>query len=228
VRRLVAAALSAALLLGACGDDGGEEAIPPADPLPDAEDLPTHGGGAEPEAGGVQVPEIPGTTPAPFPSLGFGIAIPQGWNATRLLEGDLDRLADAELAEPFFLDAAEATAATGALFYAAGIDDEGRVAEIKVDRQEGTDVTTARGLAETSLAETSATDVNVVQAEDGRVRIDFRLSQPAADDGEPIDAYVSQLLVPDGEDVWSIIVTSEDAATQDAVLGIVDAGFVLA
>jgi len=226
VRRALAIALSLGLLLAGCGGDDGDEAIPPADPLPAEEDLPTHSS-TEPEAGQIEVPEIPGTTPAPFPSLGFGIAVPQGWNATRLLEGDLDRLADAELAEPFFADAAQAVAETGALFYAAGIDDEGRVAEIKVDVQEGTDVAGARAAAEAAVAEAGALDLNVVEAGDGRVRLDFRLSQPAADDGEPIDSIVSQLLVPDGDQVWSIIVTSEDQASQDAVLAIVDAGFVL-
>ena len=34
--------------------------------------------------------------------------------------------------------------------------------------------------------------------------------------------------MPDGDRLWSIVVTSEDAATQTAVLAIVDAGFVLA
>jgi len=224
---LAVVVLGAAVLAG-CGADEPDEAIPPADPLPSAEELPDHGGGPEPEAGGIAVPELPGTTPAPFPSLGFGLAVPQGWNATRLSEGDLDRLADAELAEPFFYDAAEAVAATGALFYAAGIDEEGRVAEIKVDRQEGTDVPAARAAAESAVAAAGATDVSVVEAEDGRVRIDFRLEQPSADDGTPIDAHVSQLLVPDDGQVWSVVVTSEDADTQSAVLAIVDAGFVVA
>lgn len=228
MRRVAAAALAAALVLGACSDDDGDAAVPPADPLPEAEDLPTHGGGADPDAGGIVVPDIPGTTPAPLPSLGFGIAIPQGWNATRLLDGDLDRLADAELAEPFFSEAAEAVAETGALFYAAGVDDRGRVAEIKVDREEGTDVAAARAEAEAALAAAGATDLNVVEADDGRVRLDFRLPQASADDGQPIDAHVSQLFVPDGDQVWSIVVTSEDAATQDALLTIVGAGFVLA
>lgn len=228
MRRPAAVAAAVLLLLGAgCGDDG-EEAVPPADPLPSADELPTHGAGPEPEAGDIDVPDIPGTTPAPFPSLGFGIAVPQGWNATRLLEGDLDRLADAELDAPFFLEAAESVAATGAVFYAAGVDDEGRVAEIKVDRQEGTDAAAARAAAETAVAGAGATDVHVVEPGDGRVRLDFRLRQPAADDGAPIDALVSQVLVPADGGVWSVVVTSEDEATQSAVLAIVDRSFVVA
>jgi len=226
VRRALALALAVGLALAGCGDDD-DDAIPPADPMPEADELPTHGS-VEPDTGSIDVPEVPGTFPAAFPSLGFGLAVPQGWNATRLTEGDLERLADAELAEPFFLDAARAVAGTGAVFYAAGIDDRGRVAEIKVDLQEGVDVAAARAEAEAAVGQAGATDLQVVEAEDGRVRLDFRLEQPAADDGELIDAHLSQLLVPDDGRVWSVIVTSEDEATQSAVLAIVDAGFVLA
>jgi hypothetical protein len=215
VRRALAAVVALGLALGGCGDDD-VDAIPPADPLPEADELPTHGS-VEPDPGSIDVPEVPGTFP-----------VPQGWNATRLTAGDLDRLADAELAEPFFLEAARTVAATGAVFYAAGIDEQGRVAEIKVDMQEGTDVTAARTEAEAAVAAAGASDLEVVEAGDGRVRLDFRLEQPAADDGELIDAHLSQLLVPGDGRVWSVIVTSEDEATQSAVLAILDAGFVLA
>lgn len=224
MRRLLAATLAASLVLAACGDDD-DAALPPEDPMPDLEDF-DHT--PVPDPGDIAVPEIPGTFPAPFPSLGFGIAVPQGWNATRLSAGDLERLAEAELAEPFFRDAAAAVAATGAVFYAAGIDDQGRVAEIKVDLEEGADLASARATAEGVAVAAGARDLQAIEAEDGRVRLDFRLEQDAADDGESIDAYVSQLLIPDEGQVWSVIVTSEDPDTQSAVLLIVDSGFVLA
>jgi hypothetical protein len=221
---LVAASLLAVALAG-CSDDD-DATAPPADPLPE---LPAH---TSPEAdpGDLEVPDVPGTTFAPFPSLGFGIAIPEGWNATRLDEEAFERLEEATLAEPFFLDAARNVAATGALFYAAGVDDQGRVAEIKVDVDDGADATveSVRAAAEAEVLAAGGTDVNVVEAEDGRVRIDFRLEQEAADGDEVIDSLVSRLLVPDDEQVWSIVVTSEDPATQSAVLTVVDAGFVLA
>ena len=224
---LLAAALAGAALAG-CGDD--DDAPPPADPLPEQSELPGHGGTQEADPGDLEVPDIAGTTFAPFPSLGFGIAVPQGWNATRLDEEALGELEDVRLAEPFFLDAARNVAATGAIFYAAGVDEQGRVAEIKVDVDEGADATVeaVRAAAEAEVLAAGGTDVNVVEADDGRVRIDFRLEQPAADGSEVIDAFVSRLLVPDDDRVWSIVVTSEDAATQSAVLSIVDAGFVLA
>ena len=230
VRRTVAAvALSVAVLAGCSDDDAADEAIPPADPLPEQDELPQHGS-TEADPGGIAVPDIPGTFAAPVPSLGFGIAIPQGWNATVLSEEALAELADADLAEPFFLDAARNVAASGAVFYAAGIDDEGRVAEIKIDVQEGadTDPASVRARAEQAASAAGGTDVSVVDGEGGRVRVDFRLQLTTADDGTPIDAYASQLFVPDGDRLWSIIVTSETPATQDAVLTVVDAGFVLA
>jgi hypothetical protein len=224
----VGAALAAALLalvaLAGCGDDD-DEAVPPADPLPELPHTTP-----EAETGGIDVPEIPGTFPAPVPSLGFGIAVPQGWNATLLSVEALERVAEADLVEPFFLDAARTVARGGAVFYAAGIDDQGRVAEIKVDVQEGpdTDPATLRAEAEAAVEAAGGTDISVAEGDDGRVRVDFRLDQVSADDGEPIEAYASQLFVPDDDRVWSIIVTSEDAGTQDAVLAIVDAGFVVA
>lgn len=220
-------AVALAVALAGCGDDD-DAGPPPADPLPEQSELPGHGGTQEADPGDLEVPEIAGTTFAPFPSLGFGIAVPQGWNATRLDEEALAQLEDARLAEPFFLDAARNVASTGAVFYAAGVDDEGRVAEIKVDVDDGADVGALRTAAEAEVLAAGATDLSVVAAEDGRVRIDFRLRQEAAGGGGAIDAYVSRLLVPDDGRVWSIVVTSEDAETQSAVLAVVDAGFVLA
>jgi len=226
IRATVAGIVLATAALTGCGDD--DEAIPPADPLPEQDELPTHGG-AEPDAGGIEVPDIPGTFAAPVPSLGFGIAVPMGWNATLLSEAALDRLAKADLEEAFFLDAARNVAASGAVFYAAGIDDAGRVAEIKVDLQDDadTDPAAVRAAAQAAAEAAGGTEVSVVEGEGGRVRVDFRLALAAADDGQPIDAYASQLFVPDGDRLWSIIVTSETPETQDAVLTVVDAGFVL-
>lgn len=226
--RAIVALLFAAVTFTGCGDDDGGP--PPADPLPEASELPGHGGSDQADPGGLVAPDVEGTAFAPFPSLGFGIAVPEGWNATRLDDEAFERLEDADLAQPFFLEAARNVASTGAIFYAAGVDPQGRVAEIKVDVEEGADpsIGAMRAAAEAEVLAAGGTDVNVVEADDGRVRVDFRLRQPAADGEETIDAYVSRVLVPDDDQVWSIVVTSEDAATQSAVLAVVDAGFVLA
>jgi len=220
--RAVAILLAATALVGCSDDDAAEVAPTTTAPI-------TTTTGPQAEAGGIDVPELPGTFAAPVPSLGFGIAVPVGWNATLLSEQALERLDEPDLAEPFFLEAARNVASTGALFYAAGIDDEGRVAEIKIDVQDDadTDPVSVRASAEAAVIEAGGTDVNVVEGDDGRVRVDFRLELTAADADEQIDAFASQLFVPDGDRLWSIIVTSETAATQDAVLAVVDAGFVL-
>src|SRR5690606_39260933 len=184
------------------------------DPWPEQSEVPGDGGGEEADPADRGLTEIAGTTFARFLSRGFGIAVPKGWNAPRLDDEALAELEEVRLAQPFFLDAARNVASTGALFYAAGVDDEGRVAEIKVDVEDGGDVADVRTAAEAEVLAAGATDLNVVEADDGRVRIDFRLAQPSAEDGETIDAHVSRLLVPDGDRLWSIVVTSEDTETQ--------------
>ena len=95
-----------ALLAGACGDDDDQGAAPD-DTVPASITTTTR----EVNFGGLEIPEIPGTFPAGLPSIGFGIAVPQGWQATVLTEEALERLRDATLNQPSFLDAAETVAA---------------------------------------------------------------------------------------------------------------------
>ncbi len=235
MNRRIAVGVAAALLLvlsSACSsDDGGTEqsaSTQPADTSPDSTVSTTT---TQPvETGGIDVPKIPGTYPAAVPSLGFGVAIPDGWQATLLSDDALSRLEGANLAEPFFLDSARQVAATGAVFYAAGIDDQSRVAELKIDVQEGadTDIAALRQLADQVAANEALGDTQVVDLENGRIRVDYRVTLTSADDGEPIEAYGSQIFVPDGSRLWAIIVTAEDQDTQDALLRIFQAGFVVA
>lgn len=65
-------------------------------------------------------------------------------------------------------------------------------------------------------------DVEVAEAEDdsGRVRVDYRIVLPGAEGGGDVSAVGSQILVPDGDRLWSLIVTSESQAEQDALLTI--------
>ena len=53
---------------------------------------------------------------------------------------------------------------------------------------------------------------------DDRVRVDYRIALPSAEDGTPIDTFGSQIFVADGDRLWSFIVTSEDTDTQTALL----------
>ena len=205
-----------ATFAGACSDD---DAPPAEEPAPSVESSTTR----PPSSGGIDVPDIPGTSAAPVPALGFGIAIPDGWQAVVLTDEALRRLEGADLARPSFLDAARKQASTGAVFYAAGVDDRDRVAELKVDVQDdaATDPAaveaTARAVAESGQVEEAEV---ITSGDGGRVRVDYRVSLPAAEGDDTIDAYGSQLFVPDGDRLWSFIITSEDQSTQNALLDI--------
>jgi hypothetical protein len=221
VRRVLVPVLALAVGLAGCGDDDSSEGGPAG-----AGDVPHAPTTEPPETGGIEVPEIPGTFAAALPADGFGIAVPEGWQATRLDEEALERLEGAALARPAFLDAARQAAEAGAIFYAAGVDDQGRVSELKVDVQDGADTSAEamRELAGSIVESGQLTDAVVVEddPDDGRVRVDYRLALPSAEDGTPIDALGSQLFVADGDRLWSFIITSEDPETQTELLQIFD------
>lgn len=226
-RSAITAVVVVALALASCSDDD-DGATPAPDDTTDTsvglDHTPTT---QAPETGGIDVPEIPGTFTAAIPSLGFGIAVPEGWQATVLSEDAIERLEAATLSQPSFLDAARNVMASGAVFYAAGVDDEGRVSELKVDVQDGAD-TSPEGIAAlaASVVDSGKVEDATVTDDlgDGRIRVDYRLSPPADDaDHAGVETIGSQLFVPDGDRVWSFIVTSEDTASQDALLAIFEA-----
>jgi hypothetical protein len=213
--RLLAAVLGLLLVLAGCSDDDDEA---PEDDAVSSVPAPTT---PEPDACGLDIPELPGTTPAPLCSLGVGIAIPQGWQATVLTPDALSRLEEASLARPSFLDAAQSVASTGAVFYAAGVADDETVSELKVDVQDdaATDPAAVRAVAQSVVDSGQVDDATLVEEPQlGGVRVDYRVRLPSAETGEPIDSYGSQLFVPDGDRLWSFIVTSEDEDTQTALL----------
>ena len=181
------------------------------------------------ETGAIDVPEVEDTYPVAVPSLGFGIAVPEDWQATLLSDDALRRLEGAELAEPFFLDAARNVATTGAVFYAAGVDEEGQVSELKIDVQADaeTDLEALRRLAEDAAAAAPVDESEVVELGGGRIRVDYRVTLTSAEDGEPIEAHGSQLFVPDGERLWALIVTSEEEGVQRELLDVFQSSFVL-
>lgn len=223
--RVVSAVLVAALGTAACSGDETPDAAPP-DTEPTVDITTTT---REAATGDIDVPEVPGTFPVALPSLGFGIAVPQGWQASVLSPEALERLDSASLATPFFLEAARTVAETGAIFYAAGVDDEGRVAELKIDVQSNADASpeALAGLAQAVVDGGSVREPQVVDGErDDLVRVDFRVEQPSAEDGELIDAYGSQYFIADGDRVWSLIVTSEDQETQSALLLVFESSIV--
>lgn len=224
-RRLLAGLVVVAIALAGCSDDD-DDAAPP-EPDPGTVTVTSQ----EPATGGLDIPDLPGTYPAPLPSIGFGIAVPEGWQATVLTPDALERLEGAALAEPSFFEAAETVAASGAVFYAAGSDDEGRVGELKIDVQDDADTSAAAVAAlAASVAESGEVDDAVVvdDLEGGRVRVDYRIpAPPEGHGGEAIETFGSQLFVPDGDRLWSVIVTSEDQQSQDALLTIFATSFTL-
>lgn len=213
--RLRAALLVLALVVAGCSDD---DDAPEDDGAVSSVPAPTT---PQPDACGLDIAELPGTTPAPLCSLGLGIAIPQGWQATVLTPDALERLEDASLARPSFLDAAQSVASTGAVFYAAGVADDDTVSELKVDVQDdtATDPAAIRALAQSVIDSGQVEDATLVEEPElGGVRVDYRVRLPSAETGEPIDSYGSQLFVPDDDRLWSFIVTSEGEDTQTALL----------
>lgn len=222
--RVVAVAVLVTLVAACSGDD----ATAPDDALPPVSSVapPTT---AAPETGGIDVPDLPGTFPAALPSLGFGVAVPERWQATVLSSAALERLEDADLEESFFLDAARTVAASGAVFYAAGVDSAGRVAELKIDvagaaGRSPIDAATDAGAV---LEGDGADDVTVVEGGAEIARVDYRADLTSAEDGESISVFGSQLFVADGERLWSLIITSERRADQSVLLEIFTSSFVL-
>jgi hypothetical protein len=156
-RRAWLAGLAAALLACgalACGDgyggdgddrdgndrDGGDGGYDQGAPAPG------DGTTTSMETGGIEVAAPEGWRAVPLPRLGFGVAIPDAWEAAVLREDVLSDLASAAPVVPGFLDAAHAAAESGAVLYAAGVDTEDRVTDLKVRAAPGTGVTDAAGL----------------------------------------------------------------------------------
>ncbi len=191
--------------------------------------------------GGIDVPAPDGWTAIPVASLGFGVAVPPGWEATVLSQEVLESLEGASPQVPGFLDLAHTAAESGAVFYAAGEDDAGRVADLKVRAAPGTGVTDvgqledyARQLA-TEAGLGDATIEPVEGAERPTVRLRYRVARDPSATGDeadearssdgstttstaaaPATAEGTETLVAGPDDiVWSVIVTSEDPFAHD-------------
>jgi hypothetical protein len=166
--------------------------------------------------GGIDVPVPEGWQAVPVPALRFGIAVPPGWEAVVLSPEGLSTLAGADPAVPGFVESAHAAAARGSVFYAAGVDAEDRVSDVEVGGAPQTGVTDLAGLEAYAdglarQAERSGAQVEVV---DGAARptVSLRFQLGAGD--EVAEGTETLVLGPDGI-VWSVIVTSDDAAIHD-------------
>lgn len=177
--------------------------------------------------GGIAVAAPEGWRAIPMPQFGVGIAIPEDWEATVL---SADVLADLESSSPVvpgFLDAAHAAAQAEAVFYAAGVDGEGAITDLKVRADLDTGVTDVAGL-ETYAADLAEQGgavepaITVVEATANltvEVRYTVEVERPVegGEEGQTerltVQGTDRMVLGPDGV-VYSLIVTSE-AGAQD-------------
>jgi len=212
--RLVAAALAVALvgglvaaIVGAIGgdDDASDGASPTSTTI---------------DSGGIDVSAPDGWTAIPVAGLGFGIAVPPGWEATVLAPDVLESLERSSPHVPGFLDNAHAAAEAGAVLYAAGVDEAGRVADVKVRAVPGAGIATVEQLEDfgrqlSGSAGLGEVPVEVVgDAERPTVRMRYGLGAA----GGSAEAQGTETLVAGpGDIVWSVIVTSEDPATHEAL-----------
>lgn len=182
----------------------------------------------EPITGGLEVPELPNTYAAPIPSLGFGVAVPEGWQSVVLSEEGLARIEDAVLADDAFAEAAFRVAAAGAIFYAAGVDQQGRVDSLEVQVIDVDDQGDIEALAAQIAESPTFEEVEVVGDAE---RVEFAYTAPNLDDeDQEIDVAGAVVLVPElaRERVWLLTITTESSTSRDALVELFAEGFVLA
>jgi hypothetical protein len=183
--------------------------------------IPGHGDTSTTLATGeIEVVAPEGWRAIPVPTLGFGIAVPEDWEAVVLSDEGLARLANAAPVVEDFTASAHAAAATGGLIYAAGEDAEGRVSDVLVRAAPETDITDVGGLedyARDLAAEAGRSDpeIEVVQ---GAARPTVRLRFTVGGDGEEAQGTETLVLGDEGT-VWSVVVTSDDAQVHGDLAG---------
>jgi hypothetical protein len=192
------------------------------------------------ETGGIAVAAPDGWRAIPLPQLGFGVAVPEDWEAVVLSDDVLADLATASPAVPGFLDAAHAASQTGSVFYAAGVDDQERVTDLKVRALTDAAVTDVAGLedvarqlaADEGLAEPEVAPVEGAAVPTVEMRYETTSQRPAdgsttttsgqATTTEPalVDVNVrgtERLALGPRGVVYSLIVTSEDVPGHDSL-----------
>lgn len=223
----VAVLVALLLVMGtACGDDG--EAEPPeGEPFATGEDM---------ETGGIEVDAPDGWQTLTMPALGFGLAVPEDWEAVVLDQEGLDLLGRAAPEVPDFAMSAVAAAQSGAVFYAAGRDseDETQVNDVKVLADTAAEVEDAGTLEDYAGEATAAgglDDPSITVVDDApHPTVDVRFqSQGAVSHGEGgstkenadaaeedvlIEGVQRFVLAPAGA-VYSFILTGENATSVD-------------
>jgi hypothetical protein len=203
------------------------------DPAPSRDASAAGGSTTTMETGGIEVDAPEGWRAVPLPQLGFGVAIPSHWEAVVLSDDALSDLSGASPVVPGFLEAAHAAQQTGAVFYAAGVDDQGRITDLTVRAEPGTGITDTAGLEAYArqLATAGGVTNPAAQAVEGAenpavdVRYQVRTERPAEEAGAAPRAVTVQgtqraaLGTSPRNVVYTLIVTSDDAPDHDAVAG---------
>jgi hypothetical protein len=193
---------------GAADDGGGGEGA-----------APIGGASTTIPTGGIDVDAPDGWQELPLRTLGFGVALPPGWESVVLSGEGLARISGAEPVVPGFVDAAHAAAESGSVFYAAGVDAEDEVTDLKVRAAPDTEVTDVEGLEDFArgLADEAGLDDATVTVVDGAEwpTVDVRYSTPSPGEGEAAtEGTERSVLAPSGV-VYSLLVTSEDPEGHD-------------
>lgn len=225
MRRLAAALVVVALCAGCSGDD--------AEPSEGARIVTTST--QAPVAGDLDIDTPDGAYAVPLPSLGFGLALPNGFQATRLDADALGRLEDAETQAGIevFVAAAKTAAAAGADFYAAGVDGQDRVAELKLRRSDGLGLTTddLRARAQAAVDEAGVDEFEIAElvvAGTDAVLLTFELAGTDAETGDVIDTSVAQYFVAGADRLFSVIITAEAAVAREQLAELFERSFTLA
>ena len=172
-------------------------------------------------AGDIRVDAPDGWQVIPVPDLGFGLAVPPGWEATLLSSAGLATLAGSSPRVPDFKELAHTAARQGGLLYAAGVDRQRGVSDVVVRGAPDTGVKDIAGL-EAYARELAARagrpdqEVTVVGgAERPTVRLRFEVGGSGAGGGR---AQATETLVAGPNDVvWDVTVTSDTASSHDAL-----------
>lgn len=216
MRAAAGVVLAAALVCGACSDDDDSASSDPTSTT-----LAT---------GGIDVDAPDDWQAIPLPQLGFGIALPSEWEALVLSEQGLETVSQADPLVPGFAEAAHAAALGGSVFYAAGVDREDRVTDLKVRASPETGITDAAGLeayarelaTEAGLSDATFTVVDGADRPTVDVRFQTEAERPNPDDPDAAPTTITvegteRLVLSPADVVYSLIVTSEDAAGHDAL-----------
>jgi hypothetical protein len=209
--RFAVLALALAVALAACSKDKDDDAD-------------ESSSGAAPtttiNTGGIDVDTPDGWLAIPVPDLGFGVAVPPGWEATLLSSEALSTLAGASPEVPDFTNLAHAAAQQGGVLYAAGVDTAGGVTDLVVRGAPQAGVTDVAGL--TSYAQSLATAAGrptqeITEVEGApwpTVQMQFTVG---AEGGAQAAATETLVAAPD-DVVWDLTITSDDAASHDELV----------